>query len=388
MKNSTQRQSVSIPHKLLFQQVTANTGQATLSLDLPMFMHMEDQIPPIQAGLSAGHDQLDALYPQEGDLIPFKFRLLSAAYLGAGGYHLDFAQGDALEQAVALFRGPEMEGSKRSTPLVVVRDHSFKIEDRLGFVHAANWSDANEAHDLVAPGIDAELHINWKLAGDVVRRLLHDPPLLESCSVSLSFNWAQSHMNMEDWQFWMHLGEEIDDEIVRVIVTEILSIEHVGLVFAGADPSARRQPAELTAMAHASLAAAVDEHPAQINNLPALLGLEGADQAAIEVQVEKMLSMANIGERALSDLRNEVRTLIIQLDGVTEEYAANAMHPIIDVADMGTLKALKTQYARQLETLLPAKCQNCGETHIQHRSSKDTGLEREETVTHSPEMYR
>ena len=195
-------------------------------------------------------------------------------------------------------------------------------------------------------------------------------------------------MDMEDWQFWMHLGEEMDDEIVRVIVTEILSIEHVGLVFAGADPSARRQSADHTAMAQASLSAAVEEPPAQINNLPALLGLEGTDQAAIEAQVEKLLSMANMGEQALSDLRNDVRTLIIQLDGVTEESAADAMHPIIDVADMGTLKALKTQYTRQLETLLPAKCQHCGETHIQHRSSKDTGLEREETVAHSPEMYR
>jgi hypothetical protein len=347
--------------------------------------------------------------------VPFTFRLISAAYLGSSGYYLDFSGEEVLERALALFREPEAEGSARSGPLVVVRDHSFAIEDRIGLVRNAEWSMADDSQGLSHPGIDAELHINWKLAGDVVRRLWHDPPLLDACSVSLGFRWEKSHPALDDNQFWGQLGEEVDGTIVRVIVTDIFSVEHVGLVFAGADPSARRtgtstsqrecggydimegdmrvnlaeegadghKPEAGEASAEETALAIAFESP-----IWRLMGIDRPDVSLLERRVQEMTRLAELGQAALAELRHEVQTLMVQLDGATESGASEGLQTIVEGADPVTLRALRDEYTRRLELLLPARCQVCGSEQLSRRSSRERSMVDHQRSEEDPGLYR
>ncbi len=363
---------------------------------------------------------LNDLEPSEGDLVSFTFRLLSAVYLGGGGYHLDFSREGVLERSLALFMEPEEEGSARQDPLVVVRDHSFSIEDRIGLVRNARWSPVNPDYGLPHPGIDAELHIDWKLAGNVVRRLLHDPPLLDACSVSLGFGWEKSHPGLEDRQFWQRLGEEVDGSAVRVIVTEILSVEHVGLVFAGADPSARRKPATAEPAEaldrQATMTACLANRPADkistkgentvmekqaitITSDSPLLGLLGVEEPdpsssgqaslqLLEQRAGELKRLAELGEEALADLRREVKALIIQLDGTVESEPSLGLLKVVQAADVATLKALKDEYSRRMESLMPAYCQVCGSEQVSRRSSREKELVDISRAATDPGLYR
>ena len=359
---------------------------------------------PISAMLTTrpAVDGPNNLVSTEGDLVPFTFRLLSAAYLGSGGYHLDFSREGVLKRALSLFLEPDINGSARHNPLVVVRDHSFSIEDRIGVVRNAHWSStlqsdagqSSEEDSLPLPGIDAELHINWKLAGDVVRRLLHDPPLLDSCSVSLGFNWEKSHPDLDNNLFWRQLGEEVNGSAVRIIVSEILTVEHVGLVYAGADPTARRtikpshdlEKSAITACLSSKstkkiLATGGDAYMEETtvtitadSPILALLGVNEPDLTLIEQRAGDLKRLAELGQDALTELRQEVEDLIVQLDGVAETDPSRGLLKVVHEADMATLKALKTEYQQRLDSMMPLHCQNCGSEQVSRRSSKEAGL--------------
>jgi len=377
---------------ILPEQLQVQGNQATVRLSLPV----GPQGSPGHEGLGAGTvclsrpaETLAELKPQDGDLTPFTFRLLSAAYLGSGGYHLDFSGEGVLERAWPVFADPEEKGSVRTHPLVVVRDHSFSIEDRLGLVQNARWRPADPEHGLPHGGIEAELHINWKLGADVVRRLLHDPPLLDACSVSLSFNWEKSHPGLSDERFWGQLGEELDGEPVRVMVTDILSVEHVGLVFEGADPLARRQEDGRTEAAmSASLAAPMDGALPGSSALWRLFDVDKGDTALLERRAGEALALASLGREALESLREEVLGLIVRVDGAMESDFSRGMRPVVEAANLPTLRVLKEEYARRLERLIPVRCLSCGSTQVSRRSSEERGPAGRRPAAVDPALYR
>ncbi|MEE9466382.1 MAG: hypothetical protein V3W14_12515 [Candidatus Neomarinimicrobiota bacterium] len=397
----------------LFQKTTPQGGQAHLKLNLPVAGQAA-----LATLLSAGNGSLEDLKPRDGDLVAFPFRLLSAAYLGSGGYHLDFSRPGMLENALPLFLEPEAPGSRRDGPLVVVRDHSENIDDRLGLATGMQFSAADPDRGLADPGIDADLLINWKLAGDVVRRLLHKPPLVEACSVSLAFNWEKSHPQLEDWQFWMRLGEEIDGTPVRVVVTEIISVEHVGLVYAGADPAARRQgkpaedlespalgigraatvPEDATLTANLTAAAAAPAPNPQEDGVTLaadspvwqLLQVTAPDRTQLESKTAELVVWADLGRMALEELRSEVRRLIIRIDGAYEQSYSQGLLEVVAEANAPTLKALRHEYQRRLETLVPLVCQECGSNKVSRQSSREghPPVRQSNAESPDPRLYR
>jgi hypothetical protein len=346
---------------------------------------------PVNGACAPAVEVPEILAPSTGDLVPFTFRLLSAAYLGCAGYHLDFSREGMLEQALPLFSDPEAEGSNRRTPLVVVRDHSFSIEDRIGLVRNARWSPADEARGLIQPGIEAELHINWKLAGDAVRRLLHDPPLLDACSVSLGFSWEKSHPALDDGQFWMQLGEEVDGSPVRIVVTRIETVEHVGLVYAGADPHARRLDTSINAESM-SLRAQLAERGAisipRESPVWELLGMELPDAAVLENRARDLYDRAQLGQDALEELRREVTGQIVQLDGARETEASRGLLQLVQAADPPTLRALRDEFTWRLDALIPAVCQVCGSEQVARRSARETETATVPGGVDDPGLYR
>jgi hypothetical protein len=369
-----------LPDPSLIRSLFLDGSQAYARLQLPM------------NGVSASRMEIpDALAPNAGDLVPFTFRLLSAAYLGCAGYHLDFSREDMLRQALPLFREPEAEGSERSSPLVVVRDHSFAIEDRIGLVRNARWCPVEEVQGSIHPGIEAELHINWKLAGDAVRRLLHDPPLLDACSVSLGFSWEKSHPDLDDGQFWMRLGEDVNGSPVRIVVTRIETVEHVGLVYAGADPHARRVDAGVSSSGtrlQAQLAESGGITIPRESPIWELLDMKQPDAATLVHQVQELWQRAQLGQDILEELRHKVTGQIVQLDGTRETEASEGLQQLVQAADWSTLKALRDEFARRLEVLIPEVCQVCGSEQVTRRSSHEI-----ETITgpggvDDPALYR
>lgn len=149
----------------------------------------------------------------------FKFRMLSKALIE--DYALDFTKGNVLKDAIKLF----------STK--IFKDHSTHVENSIGVTMNPVWTKSRGLE-----GIDGDYKIFRQFGESIISRLLTDPPILDSTSVGIRFTYEKSHPGLED--FYYHLGEEIDGEIVRLIITKILSVPEVSIVYAGADPNAKR----------------------------------------------------------------------------------------------------------------------------------------------------
>jgi hypothetical protein len=149
----------------------------------------------------------------------FKFRMLSKALIE--DYALDFTKGNVLKDAIKLFTTK------------IFKDHSTHVENSIGVTMNPVWSNSRGLE-----GIDGDYKIFREFGASIISRLLTDPPILDSTSVGIRFTYEKSHPGLED--FYYHLGEEIDGEIVRLIITKILSVPEVSIVYAGADPNAKR----------------------------------------------------------------------------------------------------------------------------------------------------
>lgn len=188
----------------------------------------------LSAALMTAPETVADLIPKEADYIWPVFRAISKAYLGAGGYYLDFSRADVLESSLPLFLDRPRGGSRKKA-LKLQRNHSFDVEDTLGYIDQAEWDTSPR---FPAPGINVVAGLDWKIAPQEARGLLSKPPLIDSVSISVAFDWEPSHPDLPWWQFFDLLGHELDGEVVRIIVTEILELYHIGLVWQGGDENA------------------------------------------------------------------------------------------------------------------------------------------------------
>lgn len=174
------------------------------------------------------------MVPKKEDYIHPQVRALSQAYLGAGGYFLDFRKKGVLKESLPLML-LKADGGNRGKVLKVQRDHSYSVADTVGHVMGATWDGSKKNG---SPGINAELKIDTVLAGDDARRMLSVPPLIDSVSMAVSYKWEKSHPELGWWTFFELLGQELDGETVSLVVTEILGYDHLGLVWSGGDSRA------------------------------------------------------------------------------------------------------------------------------------------------------
>lgn len=351
----------------------------------------------LQNGNSAAQS-LEDLIPKEEDYVNIPFRALSARYLGESGYFLDFSREGVLKKSVPLMLTKE-NGGLRTKPLKVQRNHSFAIEDTMGTISQAKWDESDK---FGSPGINVMTRLDWKLYPDEVRKLLSNPPLIESASMSLLFDWEPSHPDLKLWQFFDMLGHEVDGEIVRFIVTDVLEYYHLGLVWDGGDAQATMLPEETLNKKMAlqvpsgiqlgkSQIKKEDTMSLEIKNLQALKEalcldtltneqeLLEAVQALADSNAElinenrELKTMAELGKKHLQALREEVlrKAMLLNENGL-EETRKN----LIENANHETLQMLNADYERELQERFPLTCQDCGSTNISTRSSK------EETANH------
>ena len=180
---------------------------------------------------------IDDVMPQEGDYISVDFRAISKTVIP--GHWIDWTRDNVLEESVGLLLGA-----------TVYPNHSYyDINGWLGAVSNVEWDADGKAASGVA-GINARYKIDALMNPRIARGLMMEPPAIHSTSMTVLFEFEYSHPEMaaEDrWKFFRNLGEEIDGEIVRLIVTKINEYWEASLVFQGADRLAKMQPKDDTA---------------------------------------------------------------------------------------------------------------------------------------------
>ncbi|EMM77297.1 hypothetical protein [Leptospira santarosai] len=168
-----------------------------------------------QAEQTQPHDPSPADVPY----VEFDFRMLSKAFIEC--YALDFTKDNVLKNATSLF-----------VPKIY-KDHETFVENSIGAALNPTWDDTKNNE-----GVNGRFRFFKKFGSSIIERLETDPPLLDSCSVGIQFTFVKSHPQLDN--FYWHLGEEIDGSIVRLVVTKILAVPEVSIVYAGADPNAKR----------------------------------------------------------------------------------------------------------------------------------------------------
>ncbi len=119
-----------------------------------------------------------------------------------------------------------------------------------------------------------------------------------------------------------------------------------------------------------------------------LLGVEQPNLQFLEQRAGELKRLAELGEEALADLRREVKALIIQLDGTMESEPSLGLLKVVQAADVATLKALKDEYSRRMDSLMPAYCQVCGSEQVSRRSSRETSLTDGSRNGEDPGLYQ
>lgn len=172
------------------------------------------------------------------------YRALSAIVINPFTIPIDFSKKGVLKRATRLLK---------ETPFL--KDHQHSIDSQVGKVVDTLWDDGEG--DMPG-GINALVRINLLAPQTGTVAPLVDEGDANSVSVSVWYEWEQSHPDMSDVEFYFALGTEVDDELVRVIVTKVEDMSELSLVWDGADPYAERLKAEAQgAAAFASFAVGI-----------------------------------------------------------------------------------------------------------------------------------
>lgn len=361
---------------------------SNVAFDLKMVGKSQKLSEQLAASLQIGSGD-DDLMPKPEDYVVYEFRAISQAYLGEGGYHLDFSTPGVLENAIQLMLPRELGGQRR-VYLYFHRNHSRGIEDRIGHIVEAKWTLAGQ--QFSNPGINIKTAIDKKLAPREVRMLNSNPPYAESVSISFNGQFEKSHPDMDFWTFFEMMGREVDGEIVRLIVTSIDDFDHVGLVYEGGDEEADKVnqskfiPKPQLIKNEGNKMDGLKLNAAEVLELQNLLtdvadgvsdfaSLSGAIEKLLETNEslsKKIKGMPELEKKAkafdsmLAERRKNVVALITKVEEEPEGFVA-----IAESMDMDGLAKLEKSYNAKLEKMFPMVCQECQSENLARRSSQE-----------------
>lgn len=169
--------------------------------------------------------------PSQDDYIEPMYRLLSSCIVNKAYAPVEFPA-DILKNSMHLLVGQ-----------TVNCDHETSVGNAIGAVKSVSWQEAykDEATGIEVPaGINGVLKIDGKSNPRIVRGIMMDPPSIHSNSVTVMFEWEPSHTFDKPWEFYEKWGTyDEHGELVRKIVTKIISYKETSLVSHGADPFAQ-----------------------------------------------------------------------------------------------------------------------------------------------------
>jgi hypothetical protein len=326
---------------------------------------------PAEAVGDSAFQSIDELRPVESDYIYPTFRALSASVIP--GYWLDYTAPSVLESSTALLHGQ-----------TVYKNHDFMdVEHWVGVVNRSYWDSAGDRSGGV-PGINVEMKIDWKMNPRIARGLLMQPPAIHSASVTVLFEFDYSHAELaEQGRFWDMLGEELDGEMVRVLVTKILGYWEISLVFQGADQRAKQLSGFESEADQASLSTGreVGQSHVRLEQKPDLppqlieaLGLSTGEEVDLNTEVvtaaiNKLKESARVGDGLLATARAEALRLarLTEPDDVNEPGLP--IEQLINSATTDELISVTRLYAERAARKFPHTCQNCGTQSQVVRSS-------------------
>jgi hypothetical protein len=346
-------------------------------------------------------ETIEDVKPQETDYIFPLFRALSATLIE--GHWIDFTKPGVLEESVPLLLGQ-----------TVYKNHDYHdVEKWLGAVNQAVWDARGEAAGNV-PGINAELKIDWKVSPIIARGLLMTPPAIHSVSVTVLTEWEYSHPQLaaeDKWKWRELLGEEVDGEIVRYIVTKILAYWEISLVFQGADglaknggvedaardefqsnatvPSLSAPPPAPTTPAAAPPSTETEKEKPTVKltaEQKKRLGLEAieGDDVPEDVVLPALEKFTREAETAVG-LTRAARAECLKFAKLAELGAedgelSKATEKVINAADGEDLAELTEEYRQRAEKRFSPTCQDCGSRNVAKRSSVETPPEEHESA--------
>jgi hypothetical protein len=174
-------------------------------------------------------------FPDKSDYLSFAFRQLSATIVGSGTWKsTDFSKPNVLKKSMALLQGVT----------AFVNHNSYNVLSAIGTVGKPKWDEAiyEGGIEKVPAGISAPFVIDSKIHTDLCRMLNAPEPVINSCSVSIVYEYEPSHAFSKEWEFEDAIGTIAPDgrEVTRV-VTKIIEYRESSLVGRGADKFAKKQ---------------------------------------------------------------------------------------------------------------------------------------------------
>lgn len=277
----------------------------------------------------------------------------------------DFTQGNVLKDAVPLFDG-----------LTLYANHWADVENWKGKVLNPVWDEKN-----VPNGINALVAFDRVVDPKLARGA--ETKALRSFSVTIWFEFVKSHPDLAN--FFDRLGEEVDGEVVRLIVTKITNAGELSVVWEGEDPYAKSfnaggeppvQPEgeektmKLNAATIALLGIAADT-----DITPALLegkiGELGTKIGALETKVTALEPDAQIGQQVLTETRERAMTLYKTLKG--DKFSQDFCEGVIAKANLKTARALVSEFEEAIDKTVPLTCTKCGEPVARRSSHESSG---------------
>lgn len=182
--------------------------------------------------------------PKPEDYIYVPFRFITATIVGGGSWKAtDFTREGVLKKAASMLKNKP-----------VFLDHAtYSVKNGVGVVVDCFWSEGYTTADgvVVPPGIDGVIRIDGKNNEKLARDLKSDPPVIQSCSVTVVYQYEASHTFLKSdgsenpYEFEWKVGTIIKneatgiEEMVRRICVEVEDFLELSLVTWGADPFAK-----------------------------------------------------------------------------------------------------------------------------------------------------
>jgi hypothetical protein len=308
-------------------------------------------------------EQTQTQEPQQADNEGFvikNFRIASEVILYNYGIPFDYTRPGVLEAALKVF----------PPTISLYKDHVESVDFLIGKV--ANFRYSKEG----VPGIDATFYVDAIAEPKIARHVKTGAANRDSVNWLCEFE--QSHPKLTRGQFLDMLGETIDGELVRFIISRIVQLYEISLVWHGADP---------TAMSQAKNKFSIKE--VKMDELLQFIKNEFGKECVTVTQAQEFLKQFR---KERTDLEGQVKTLeqkVTELTGSREKLSqaettlrndikgtikiCEGSSDIFDaaLAAMGfdALRTEQTKWQTRLNEKIPMVCKHCGSKEVSRRSS-------------------
>jgi hypothetical protein len=257
-----------------------------------------------------------------------------------------------LKSAVPLFDG-----------LTLYANHDADVNDWKGMIQEPVWDDEN-----TPPGINAKAVFDRTVDPKLARGV--ETKALRSFSVTIWFEYVRSHPDLA--YFYDRLGEVVDGQMVRFIVTKINQAGEVSVVWEGEDPFAKtfsaggdagedhnHQPGGTDMKLNAAVLGLLGIAAGTELTEALLEGKINETITGLKTEIATLKPDAALGKQLLDETRERAVTLYKALK--KDKFQQAFVDGVIKKAALTTARALVSEYEAEVEKSVPLACPKCGE---------------------------